>query len=255
VPPKTFTPAQTGKILVEGFGVNDSVAVLPVGTSPTNVSIGLANRGSGTVSGAYAVREVIEVFALRSPPVRFEPVDTVFDAVFPGPTPIAAGDTAAFSAAVTVPATCGLYRETLIADTADAVDESDETNNRRVDWFFIPSNQQFNIMVNVLDDDITHEMPVNTHTFTVTASFVPPVDSVFLGGFTFVATAGDLASIDLAPGKYPLPLVIQMTVTPRTHVIPGGFAPTVTGKVTVISKDGCVVKQQTARVAVQHEVS
>ena len=41
---------------------------------------------------------------------------------------------------------------------------------------------------------------------------------------------------------------------PDTHDIPSlGFQPTVTGKVTVISQDGCVVKQETARVFIEHE--
>jgi len=45
-------------------------------------------------------------------------------------------------------------------------------------------------------------------------------------------------------------MVITMTVTPIKHTSP---AMTVEGKVTVISTDGCVVKQKAATVLVEHK--
>jgi hypothetical protein len=259
VPPKTFTPAQVDKIFVDSLGVNDSVAILPVGTSPSAIQKQLRNAGPGTASGAYQVREVVEQLAFRFPPARFEVVDTVFDSSFPGPAPIAPGAAAPFSANVTVPATCGLFRETLIADAGGALAETDETNNTQVDWFFIPSNQQFNITVDTILDQFTHDRPapVNTHNFRVLSAAVPPVTQVLYTGFSFVATEGSTATTLPAPGgpgPVPLPAVLRMLVTPQVHAIPGGFQPTITGKVTVISLDGCVVKQQSARAFIEHEV-
>lgn len=253
IPPKMFTPPAGTVIQVDGFGVDDSVFILPPGMAPTAVSKRVTNADTGAVSASYDVRELIEVYAFRSPPPGWVPVDTVFDQLFPGPTPIAAGDTAIFSAAVNFVGACGLYRETLTLDENGAIAESNEGNNVETDFFFIPSNQQFNIAVDTVDDQLFHGQaaPIRTHDFVVRASSVPALDSVFFG-FSFVATEGSTASTDLTPGKYALPLTVQMLVTPQVHNIPGGFEPSVTGKITVISKDGCVLKQQTAKALVEH---
>jgi hypothetical protein len=132
-------------------------------------------------------------------------------------------------------------------------------------FFFVPSAQQFNISVapipagGPMEPTIFHApaAPTLTHTFTITTATTtpPPSPQWVFAHFSFVATEGSTADTMPAPAAPggPAPQIITMRVTPRTHnLAPLGFAPTVTGKITVISQDGCAIKQETARVLVEH---
>jgi hypothetical protein len=141
-------------------------------------------------------------------------------------------------------------------DTGDAVTESDEGDNVAERFFFIPSTQQFNIDVVDINPTITHDLgPTNTHDFVVNPA---GATAWVYGHFSYVAKEGSTAATMPAPPANggPAPQVINMIVTPLRHAISGlGGSPTVEGKVTVISQDGCVVKQETATALIEHQVN
>lgn len=254
---KTYDPMPVDTLFVEDLGVEDSVAIL----QPTAFSIAhaLANPSRQSVAGGYEVKEEILrwVFQAAGGSAGWVPGDPdthiVFADSLSGPA-LAAGAVDSVSFGPIGPLDCGLYEQILTLDSDGEVDESDEQDNEERYFFFVPSTQQFNINVVEVEPAIFHAAgPTNTHDFVISAAGAP---GWVFGHFSFVATEGSQARTMPAPPATggPAAQTIQMIVTPREHDLPDlGFAPTVTGKITVISRDGCVVKQETARALVEHE--
>ena len=268
--PKTYAPTPLSTLNVAGLGVDGPVDILsPLG--PFTAKRTLTNTSSTTPAPAgYAVTDTIVrwVFvaaAGRAGWVAGDPAThTVFSETVSGPA-LAPGASATIGFGPVLGAAalrCGLYRQTITADSGGAVSESTKSDNVTQHFFFIPSTQQFNIAVNALlpGNTMFHEpaVPTATHTFTITTATTvpPPAPQWVFAHFTWQANEGSMADTmppPAAPGG-PAPQLITMRVTPRTHGISAlGFAPTVTGKVTVISQDGCVIKQESATVLVEHK--
>jgi hypothetical protein len=261
VGPKTYVPPMVNQITVENLGVDDEVDILVPNLTGLTVSRTITNEGFlGAAPAGYTIDETIVrwVFQAVAGSAGWVPGDpathTVYSASVAGPA-LASGASAPVSFGPVPPLPCGLYQQTMTIDSGVAVTESDEGDNVAERFFFVPSTQQFNIDVAAINPTITHDAgPIITHTFTVNPA---GATAWVYGHFSSVATEGSTAATMPAPPANggPAPQVITMTVTPQEHTIPGGFQPTVTGKVTVISQDGCVVKQETARVLVEHQVN
>ncbi len=248
---KDYAPATT-KIYVEDLGIEDSVDVLPAGV-PFSVARAVTNTGSGNASG-YEVREEIlqYVFQAAGGSAGWVPGDPdthiVFSDSVQGP---ALGANALDSVRFSIPSLpCGLYEEILTLDSDDDLDETSERNNEGRHFFFVPSTQQFNINVVPVAPAIVHTAGrTNTHNFTITPAGAP---GWIYGHFSFVATEGSTADTVPVPPDLTSPPLIRMFVTPREHNFTSGFEPSVTGKITVISQDGCVIKQETAKAIIEH---
>jgi hypothetical protein len=245
--------------MVDGFGISDSVSILPPGAATITVSHSITNAGTGAVSGSYIATDSVVRWVFQGGP-------TVGYGWVPGPAssytvptspatgpPLGAGATATIAfPPFAIPSGCGLYSETLTIDAGATVSESNEADNvdSTTHLFFVPSTQQFNITVNEINSSIGHlQVDPPTHQFIVTPAGAP---GWIFAGFSFTATEGSRAYTVPAPPipAGPGPQVITMHVRPRQHALSGGG--TVTGKVTVISADGCVLKQQSATVFVEH---
>lgn len=259
---KTYAPAATATLDVAGLGVNDSVDILPPGAAPV-ATRAITNDSSVAAPGGYEVTDVVTqwVFTANTGSYGFSAGDpathTVFSGSAVGPA-LAPGQTQSLSFGPMPPLACGLYQETLTIDVGGDVVESNEADNSSSHFFFVPSDQQFAINVTTLTSGINHDAgDTPTHIFNIVPLL--PTASWTYAHFTFVATEGSTAYTDPAP-PVPAPggpgglTTITMHVVPKEHKIPSlGFQPTVTGKVTLISEDGCVIRQRTARVFVEHE--
>lgn len=260
--PKTYAPPPTATLTVDGFGINGPVAILPPGPGPITVSHPITNAGIGAVPAGYVVTDTVIQWIFRGSPttgygwVPGPPAThTVPTAPASGP-PLAAGATAVVSfPPFLVPNTCGLFSETLTLDTSGVVAETNEADN--VDatphLFFIPSTQQFNIAVTKINDSLFHaDGDVATHTFTITPAGAP---GWIYAGFSFTTNEGSTAYTDPPPlglGGPLSPPTITMHVVTQKHMIAQLGAGQLTGKISVISNDGCVFKQQTATVLIEH---
>ena len=271
--PKSYMPGPSSTLNVAGLGVDGPVDILsPFG--PFTATRTLTNTSSTTpASAGYAVTDTIVrwVFVAAAGRAGWVPGDpathTVFSQTVSGPALApGASTTIGFGPVLGAAALpCGLYRQTITADSGGALSESSKSDNVTQHFFFIPSTQQFNIAVNALlpGNTMFHEpaVPTATHNFTITTATTgpptaPPAPQWVFAHFTWQANEGSMADAmppPAAPGG-PAPQLITMRVTPRTHGIPAlGFAHTVTGKITVISRDGCVIKQESATVLVEHK--
>ena len=265
--PKLYAPPPQSTLTVAGLGVDAPVDVLA--PAPFTATRTLTNMSSSTaVPAGYSVTDTVVrwVFVSAAGRVGWVPGDpathTVFSQTVPGPA-LAPGASAALSfgpvlAAAALP--CGLYQQTITIDPAGTVSETSKSDNVTQHFFFVPSAQQFNIATASLlpGNTMFHAPPVPTptHDFTVTSATTvpPPAPQWIFAHFSWQANEGSTADTmppPAAPGG-PAPQVITMRVTPKRHDHPPGLAPTVTGKVTVISRDGCVIKQESATVLVEH---
>jgi hypothetical protein len=242
----------TSRIYVEGLGIDDSVDILT--PSAFRITKAISNDGNGG-SGSYQVNESIEamVFQAVAGNYGYAPLGTiVVDTNLSGPA-VAAGATDSIRFQLNQVLPCGLYKETLTIDPANSVAEGNEGDNDTVHYFFVPSSQNFGLMKTEIVTGIFHkDGQVNTTQFTITAG----IDSVRYAHFSFVATEGSKAftvpppPVTVMPGA---PLTINMFVEGKGHTFSSGFEPTVTGKVTAISADGCIIRQESAKVFVEHE--
>ena len=268
--PKVYAPPPTNTLTVTGLGVNAPVDLLA--PAPFSASRTLVNTSSFfSVPPGYLVTDTIVrwVFMATTGSAGWVPgnpaTHTVFTQTVPGPA-LAPGASATVGFGPVLagaPLPCGLYQQTISVDSGNAVNETSETDNVTTHFFHVPSPQQFNIAVTPLlpaGNVLRHRPPVATptHTFTVNPAVpvaVLPTPAWVYAHFSFVATEGSTADtlpVPAAPGG-PAPQVITMRVTPKPHNPgPSAFDPSVTGKVTVISQDGCVIKQESATVGMDH---
>lgn len=142
---------------------------------------------------------------------------------------------------------CGLYQATLQVDSDDFVAETNEQDNVVRHYFFIPSRQIFNLSVTP-HAPVTLRGPgkVATHTFKI--SGVGSIGPVVVDYRSF-STQGNL-NINLETTPAP---PVRRTVTPTNPVTIKMFATPIrqgsaSGKITVFSEDGCIIKQESAQV-------
>lgn len=258
---KTYSPPASAELQVEKLGIDDEVDILAPGAVPI-VSHTITNTGTGAAPAGYTVNETVIqwVFIATTGSAGYVAGDpathTVFTADAPGPA-LGPGGSQAISFGPITGLGCGLYQETLTVDQGNTVTESDEGNNQVQRFFFVPSTQQFNVTPAVINNQLFHaDGRTNTHNFAVAPVGVPgpPFDCIF-GHFSWVATEGSRAdAMPVPPVRFPGCVgAIDMFVSPREHKIPPlGFQPTVNGKVTVLSEDGCVIHQSSGRVFIEH---
>ena len=144
---------------------------------------------------------------------------------------------------------CGLYEATLQVDSDDFIAETNEQDNVVRHYFFIPSRQIFNLKVlPPRPVTIRGRAKVQTHTFEI--SGVGGIGPVMVDYRQFSVQGG---LIDLSTN--PKPPTLGINVTPTKPATIKMFAKplaqgnsSASGKITVFSKDGCIIKQESAQV-------
>jgi hypothetical protein len=281
--PKFYSSGSVA-IPIAGFGLNGSIDVLPV-TAPATVTITrvVTNSGTNPVPAGYLINETVQAMQFRSVSGTAgfipAPVAPVTNQTVIGPA-LAPGDSVPVTFTFGVPA-CGVYRETLTADSASVVVETEERDNIAEHYFGVAGTMAVNITVapnNALSvwhapagagpappwTAVMPAFPAITHTFTITAAapgttfYYNYHRPVVIGVF---GTASQLIGpAPVSPPGPPVagPVAITHQVTPRTNDPPPtdilldvaieNFLP----KVTAITSDGCAIRQQTAQVRVVH---
>ncbi len=243
------------KIMVEQLGINDSVDIV----SPTTFTVerNLLNSDSGNVSNAYVIHERIQpmVFQAIVGNYGFDTIagPPVFEQAVAGPQ-LSAFALDPISFGPIGPLGCGMYKEILRIDTLNSVAETNENDNQSEHYFFVPSTQNFGLSKTELVTGVEHSIgSAVTTTFTITAGATFAVD---FAHFTFVATEGSTAvTFPAPPVRVPAGgvLNVNMQINVQEHTFTSGFESSIYGKVTCISEDGCIIKQEGAKVYTEHE--
>ena len=251
---KEYDP-EIGKIMVEELGINDSVNIV----SPTAFMVqrNITNSDSGDVTDAYVIHERIQpmVFQAIVGNYGFDtiPDATVFEQTIAGPQLSAfALDSVTFGPIG--PLACGMYKEYLRIDTLNTVSETNENDNNSEHYFFVPSTQNFGLSKVEMVTGVEHSVgTVITTRFTITAGATFDVEYAH---FSFVATEGSTA-VTIPPPPVNVPagtvLNVDMQITVQEHTFTSGFESSIYGKVTCISEDGCIIKQEGTKVFTEHE--
>jgi len=302
---KSYNPPPTDTVGL-AFGVNDNVDVLPSGNLPIEVEKKIGNNGTANVAVPYRINEEVVrmIFVVAGNSAGFVPGNppdyTAFDCNQQGPI-LAKGQKQAISfklgstpcpvnpihANPTPPPAlkCGLYRETMMADSAYNVDEPNENDNNSVNYFYVPSNTRriimnattnpnnvscFSVQGKILSIIApTSVFGVQTH--QVTASIVPSGSQGYtVNGKSPVGPGASGTTCSIAPGlpaqvpagAGPLPLGYTCTIPDPHFVGPTcnsflGSAPVyeehLDTKLTAISGDGCIIAQKMLQVRVIFE--
>ncbi|NVO55885.1 hypothetical protein HW561_08805 [Rhodobacteraceae bacterium B1Z28] len=261
VEPKVYMPGST-EIEVDGFGINGPVDILPRGTSAVTISHEITNAGSSAVPAGYQITETVVqwVFQRNVTSVGWLEGDpathTIAQLTQSGPA-LGPGESAVISFGPFPVGSCGLFGETLELDTTNIVVESSNQDNEDEHLFFVPSNQIINITATTINGALFHKNGRTlTHQFRINSGGAG--NQWLYTGFSWIATEGSSADAVPTPtGRVPqgpAPQLINMFVTPKDHKhSPLGFGPSVKGKVTAISTDGCVIKQKAVEVLIEHE--
>ncbi|MCC6336165.1 MAG: hypothetical protein IT380_19535 [Myxococcales bacterium] len=246
--PKLYNGAVAAVQHVEGFGIDDDVDVLPTAALAT-VAVGVQNTGRATASG-YLLSDTIERMIFQgargwAPPQPGPPYVLTYTA--PGPS-VAPGATAPGSIPISaLPGNggCGLYRETLVVDSTDVVSESDERDNQLRRFFFVPTTQWVNITQTqpIPTVDHHHQAAVPVCTITYSPGDVPVVN---VSAAPIVGSAGSTGAATLAAD------VVSITPNGKTHQVELPNPEVMGVKVTAITPDGCMVKQQTCTLNLTH---
>jgi hypothetical protein len=149
---------------------------------------------------------------------------------------------------------CGLYEAKLRVDSDSFVNESNEQDNEVRHYFFIPSRQLFNLKVKQVAA-LPLRAAGKTHTHTFEISGVGAAGPVIVDYMQFSTQGGMNIKLDTNP-KPPkrgisinpaaAPAEIKMFATPLSQ-----GASSASGKITVFSEDGCIIKQESAQVNYQ----
>lgn len=249
---KTYDPFMD-RIFVGGLGINDSVTILFPDSALTVAKL-LENDGRASASGYFNSDDIIRMrFVAIAGSFGFtETTDTVFSQILSGPT-LASGASDSVTFGIIDSLECGVYKQVMKADTTDVLTETNENDNQDEHYFLVPSTQTFGLSKNELVTGLPHDHgTTTTTTFTVTTT----TDTAWITGFSFVATENSTAAVDVTLPLQVLPASTQdvnMMVTSIEHSVPGGFESSINGKLTVISNDGCVIKQESAKVFIEHQ--
>ncbi len=282
--PKIYAPPSV-PLTVSGLGLNGTVDQLP-GPAPMPVTISrvITNTGNQPVPAGYEVNETVELmqFVAIAGSAGFVPnasVPPITNQTVLG-SALAPGDSLAVSFTFTVPS-CGMYRETLTVDDSGIVAETNEGDNVGTHFFGVASTMAMNITVVPRTFSLWHEVaggptgpppgivaapafPATTATFTITAT---APGTAFHYNYRQAPVNGVHGAVSVLTGPAPVlppapavtgPIVINHRVSPVGHNVPSVDILTDLGwerfvpKVTAISSDGCVIRQQTAQVGVAH---
>ncbi|OUS02068.1 hypothetical protein A9Q86_05300 [Flavobacteriales bacterium 33_180_T64] len=251
---KTYSQ-QLDKIMVEQLGINDSVDIV----SPTAFEVrrNLTNNGNADVNTAYVIRERIQPMVFKAIVGNYGfdtiPNAIIYEETISGPQ-LTTSQLDSIIFGPIGPLTCGMYKETISIDTLNTVSESNEFDNESIHYFFVPSTQNFGLTKNELLTGVPHsDGSITTTTFTITAGTNFSVDYAH---FSYVATEGSTAvtfpppPVTIAAGAS---LTIRMEIKVIEHTFSSGFESSINGKVTAISEDGCIIKQESAKIYVEHK--
>ena len=241
-------------IFLPGFGINDNVVTLPPAArfevSRLAANIGRVNAPPGYIISDSIVRMVfIGIHGSYGFVDGPSPTHTTILPNETGPA-IPVGDSTLITLGPVDSLECGLYKQIMIIDSTDIVQELNEFNNTRVNYFFIPGQNFCSINKNTFFDNLAHDVgPTVTHQFIITPL---PGDTCIFAGFSYVTSDGSTATT-LPPPPVNLitaPLTVSMEVTPKHHDWPLGEH--LSGKITVIGTDGCSIRQENAEVWIEH---
>ena len=308
-PDKSYTPPSTEQVLMPGFGINQEVDVLGSGALPITITREIVNSGSALLPAGYPVTETVELMVFVSVPggAGWAPgpatSHTLFNCSQPGPA-LQPGESAtmvfSFPGPFCTPnptlaflplgpLVCGMYRETLVVDDGDTINEGGggESNNEAIHYFFVPSsaprlnmavtlnpNNDGNLNVVPVQRVIVPAFnypvpgPVTITTHRVVVSTNPPGGGFSVHGRSLVNGSPDFAPdvANLVPPVTP-PLRVPAGPTTIDYDItfdPAYLGPDLTGsgpyyaegfdnKITAISADGCQIRQKVLKATVLHE--
>lgn len=299
-PPKTYDPTPDATIAL-AFGINGTVEELPSGALPITVTKTVVNTGSAAVAAGYEIEETVRVmrFLAVAGQAGYVSADTLFSCAQPGPA-LAPGDSASVSFVLGGPACplepglafavlpCGVFQETLTLDQPMTVDETVETDNEAVHYFYVPSpvltinlntvrnpnNAANTFVVGQTVKVRGFEPPPTVVTHRFSTSIVGPAGSTYiLNGRSPRTSSVSGASCVLAPmmpvlGTPPGSGVAGPVAVTYTCTVPGGFVGPVCNsflgnvqafeeslntKLTAISSDGCIIRQKSGLVSLVFE--
>jgi len=267
-------PAAADTLILDELGIADTLYVLE-GTTLTSISKTIKNSSSNNLTGGrvFDIQVVVEPFLIQSIDgvVTFIPGgDTIYNQLFSGPSSITAGNSVTFEAATSdLILTCGIYKVSMIIDPASNIEETTDSDNSYSDFISVSSTQQINIEFNQPDPVVVkrptgrpHLQPVPgpdmpIHGFTITSA------GAFSANYIAWNVTGAAAStVTTAPNGPPSPSVV-LPLIPPPRPIPVSLpiflsaAAYIEGteeilcKVTLISDDGCVIKQKTATILIR----
>ena len=290
---KDYVPAPTVTVGV-AFNINDLVAELPSGALPITIQKTIVNTGNATVPAGYQITETVlgMNFLAVAGSAGYVPGDpatqTFFSCAQAGPS-LGPGQSAVISFALGSPAcpsippgltelSCGVYREALVIDGPDVIQESDEFDNRDTHYFYVPSSiLTININANKNPNGDPNAFvvgrtvkivafglpvpppappPVVTHAYT--SSILPAGNPYTVNGRTPRISSVSGASCVLTPampalapppvtGTYTCTIPDPSFVGPICNSFLGNaqvFEERLNTKLTGISADGCIIRQK-----------
>ena len=261
VEPKLYTPQST-EIFVEQLGIDGPVDILPVGTTQVAIAHQITNTGSRAVAAGYEITETVVQWVFRRNPTDVgwyegdRATHTIVALSQSGPA-LQPGQSATITFGPFPVPDCGLFGETLHVDAANVVPENADADNLDKHLFFVPSRQRLNIALTTFDDTLLHDAgKVRTHRFEISSSGGTPNQWLYT---YFVVNTSEDSTAETVPAPAPRTVqgpakqVIDMFVDTKSHPLPNRvFEPILTGKVTAIATDGCVIRQKAAQVFIDH---
>ena len=259
--PPDIRPGIQDTLILDDLGIADTVYVLS-GTTLQAASKNILNRSGNDLpaSADFDIRVRLEQYAFQAvlpASVRYVPtgnflVDTLLD----GPAPIGGLDSALFTANLNQPLNCGMYKLSMYIDPGQDLMETDTSNNLYEDFLFVLSQQQFNIQLNTPEPARVQESVGPNqlaHTYSVLPAS-PTITNAFYTNFKVQTNMGSTASSAPVPSVNlsPLPALITVRVSPSAP--PVDVIENMEVKITVISADGCVIKQRAALIEILHDI-
>jgi hypothetical protein len=253
-------PGVTDTLIIEDLGIDDTVYVLQ-GSLLQSVSKPIDNLSANELNNRtnYNVRVVLEQYAFQAilpSDIKYVPTgNLVVDTLIPGPAPIAARNSAVFTAMLNKQLDCSLYKLSMQIDANGTLQDPNPANNLYEDFIFVPSQQQFNIQLATQEPAQLRESigPGQlAHTFNILPAS-PTIANAFYTNLKVQTTQGSTASSVPTPGTdlNPIPANIDVNVDPS--IPPVDVIEKMTVKITIISPDGCVLKQKSAEIDILHD--
>ena len=245
--------------LEEQLNVNDTVFVLPTNRLDT-ITWEMENLGPANVSSVHNIRFLLirQLFLanLGTGQIGYQDRDTIIDELGPGPNPLSAGSSAPVVFAIDTNLDCGLYKAVGIVDgDGNFAADTNFVNDTVVDWVFVQSTQRFNLTRTTPGRVIQHlesggpAQP--SHTFGITSGSPTAPQAIYT--FFKVNPPGNsvITSAPIPPVTLNLPAGIATTVDPDVTL--NDVIETKIVKVTVVSTDGCILKQRAGITEILHD--
>lgn len=162
---------------------------------------------------------------------------------------------------------CGMYEVELVVDSDDDVFEGmlNEDDNSTRHYLFVESDQTFSIQRNTLVAGPVFApiiTPLPFASFDITVPAWSTAETLYLVGFAHTMRSQKDAKITVAPTPSiefnlgappsfaPNAMVMSVVDPTRNARREFGIQPVETGKITVVSEDGCVIRQRSASISV-----